>query len=50
MLVVLVASTLLGRIGPKRPEPVAIVSLYWYFLAVLAVCIYGTVYLTPYLS
>jgi heme/copper-type cytochrome/quinol oxidase subunit 3 len=50
MLVVLVASTLLGRIGPTRPEPVAIVSLYWYFLAVLAVCIYGTVYLTPYLS
>jgi cytochrome c oxidase subunit III len=50
MLLVLIASTLLGRVGEKRPEPVAIVSLYWYFLAILAVCIYGTVYISPYLS
>jgi cytochrome c oxidase subunit III len=50
MLLALIASTLLGRVGSSRPEPVAIVSLYWYFLAVLAVCIYGTVYMTPYLS
>ena len=50
MLIALIASTLLGRIGEKRPEPVAIVSLYWYFLVVLAVGIYGTVYISPYLS
>lgn len=50
MLIGLIVSTWLGRVGQKRPEPVAIVSLYWYFLAVLAVCIYGTVYISPYLT
>jgi heme/copper-type cytochrome/quinol oxidase subunit 3 len=49
MLAVLVASALLGRIGSRRPEPVGIVALYWYFMAVLAVAVYVTVYISPYL-
>ncbi|MGW0231238.1 cytochrome c oxidase subunit 3 [Actinopolymorpha singaporensis] len=49
MIVVLLLSASVGRIGRRRPEPVGIVSLYWYFLAVVAVAVYCTVYISPYL-
>ncbi len=49
MLLFLVVSALVGRISRGHGEPVAIVGMYWYFMAVLAVAVYVTVYLTPYL-
>ncbi len=49
MLSLVLASALRGRLGPRRPEPVRIVALYWYFMAVVAVAVYLTVYLSPYL-
>jgi heme/copper-type cytochrome/quinol oxidase subunit 3 len=45
----LLVSVPLGRIA-RHPQSVSIVALYWYFLAVLAVAVYGTVYISPYLS
>jgi cytochrome c oxidase subunit 3/cytochrome c oxidase subunit I+III len=50
MLIYLMLSGLMGRIGSENPWPTRIVALYWYFLAVLAVAIYGTVYISPYLQ
>lgn len=38
----------LGRVR-RHPQSVAIVALYWYFLGVLAIAVYGTVYISPYL-
>lgn len=49
MLMALLASTARGRLGRRRPEPLGIVAMYWYFLAVLAVAIYVCVYISPYL-
>jgi cytochrome c oxidase subunit III len=49
MMAVLVASTSLRRIGGGEAGPVRIVAMYWYFLAVLAVAVYATVYMSPYL-
>jgi cytochrome c oxidase subunit 3/cytochrome c oxidase subunit I+III len=49
MLAGLWVSAALGRIGGRRPEPVGIVALYWYFMAALAVAVYVTVYISPYL-
>jgi len=49
MVAVLVASTSLRRIGGGEAGPVRIVAMYWYFLAVLALAVYGTVYISPYL-
>jgi cytochrome c oxidase subunit III len=49
MVLMLVASTAVGRLGSRRPEPVAMVAIYWYFLAVLSVAIYLVVYVSPYL-
>jgi cytochrome c oxidase subunit III len=48
MLVGLLASTAAGRLGRRRPEPVGIAAMYWYFLAAMSVCIYLVVYLSPY--
>jgi cytochrome c oxidase subunit 3 len=49
MLLFLVASAAAGRLSHGRWEPVRIVALYWYFMAVLALAVYATVYLSPYL-
>lgn len=49
MLVFLLAGAAAGRVRSGHWEPVAIVSLYWYFMAVLAVAVYVTVYISPYL-
>jgi heme/copper-type cytochrome/quinol oxidase subunit 3 len=49
MVAVLVASASLRRIGAGKDGPVRIVAMYWYFLSVLAVLVYGTVYISPYL-
>jgi heme/copper-type cytochrome/quinol oxidase subunit 3 len=48
MLLFLLAGAAVGRVRRGHWEPVAIVSLYWYFMAVLAVAVYLTVYITPY--
>lgn len=48
MLLMLIASTARGRLGKRRPEPVGIVAIYWYFLASLSVAIYLVVYVSPY--
>ena len=49
MLVVLLFGVTVRPPSAGRPGAVRNVSLYWYFLAVLAVAIYCTVYLSPYL-
>jgi cytochrome c oxidase subunit 3 len=49
MLAFLVLSALRGRLGSRRAEPVALVALYWYFMAALAVAVYATAYLSPHL-
>lgn len=49
MLLVVLASIGLRRIGAGDAGPVRIVAMYWYFLAVLAVVVYLTVYISPYL-
>jgi heme/copper-type cytochrome/quinol oxidase subunit 3 len=48
MAAMLLLSVPLGRVA-RHPQSVSIVALYWYFLAVLAVAVYGTVYISPYL-
>ncbi|HET7328177.1 MAG TPA: heme-copper oxidase subunit III [Nocardioidaceae bacterium] len=48
MLIAVIASTALGRLGKRRPEPVALMAMYWYFLAVLSLAIYVVVYISPY--
>jgi len=48
MLVFLLVSVAVGRITSEHWDPVTIVSMYWYFMAVLAVAVYVTVYLSPY--
>jgi cytochrome c oxidase subunit 3 len=47
MLLFLVVAAAVGRIKEGHWEPVVIVSLYWYFMSVLAVAVYLTVYVTP---
>ncbi len=49
MLLFLVVGALVGRVSGGHGGPTAIVALYWYFMAVLAVAVYLTVYITPYL-
>lgn len=49
MLLFLVAGAAVGRVRAGHHEPVAIVALYWYFMSVLAVAVYLTVYISPYL-
>jgi len=48
MLLFLVVAALVGRTR-EHPEPVGIVAMYWYFMAALAVAVYVTVYISPYL-
>jgi heme/copper-type cytochrome/quinol oxidase subunit 3 len=48
MLVFLLVSVAIGRITTDHWDPVTIVSMYWYFMSVLAVAVYATVYLSPY--
>lgn len=48
MLLFLVVGALVGRVRAGRWEPVAIVALYWYFMSVLAIAVYLTVYIAPY--
>jgi cytochrome c oxidase subunit III len=49
MVAVLVASASRRRIGAGQAGPVRIVAMYWYFLAVIALAVYATVYISPYL-
>lgn len=49
MLGFLLVAMAVGRLRREHGEPVRLVALYWYFMAVLAVAVYLTVYLTPYL-
>ncbi len=49
MLVVLVGSAFVGRLGKEHPGPVHVVAVYWYFLSVVAVAVFLTVYASPYL-
>jgi len=49
MLLFLLASLAAGRLGRERHEPVNLVALYWYFMSVVALGVYATVYLSPYL-
>lgn len=49
MLLFLVVGAAVGRVRHGHWEPVAIVALYWYFMSVLAIAVYLTVYITPYL-
>jgi cytochrome c oxidase subunit III len=48
MVLVLIVSTAVGRLGKRRPQPVGIVALYWYFLAAMSVAVYLVVYISPY--
>ena len=49
MLLFLVGEAAVGRTSRGNGGSVSIVALYWYFMAVAAVAVYVTVYLTPYL-
>lgn len=48
MAAMLLIGVPLGRVR-RHPQSVGIVALYWYFLGVLAIAVYGTVYISPYL-
>lgn len=47
MLVFLAVSLLARRAAARPGGPVSLVALYWYFMALVAVAIYVTVYLSP---
>ncbi len=49
MLLFLLASLAMGRLGRQRHEPIALVALYWYFMSIVALAVYATVYISPYL-
>ncbi len=49
MLLFLLVAALVGRVSRNGGGATAVVALYWYFMAVLAVAVYLTVYVTPYL-
>jgi cytochrome c oxidase subunit 3 len=49
MLLFLLAGVGVGRLNSDYHEPVHLVALYWYFMSVVALGVYATVYLSPYL-
>jgi cytochrome c oxidase subunit 3/cytochrome c oxidase subunit I+III len=49
MLLMLVARAIVGPAGLPGRGQIGIVSIYWYFLVILAIAIYLVVYLSPYL-
>ncbi|HET8604737.1 MAG TPA: cytochrome c oxidase subunit 3 [Marmoricola sp.] len=49
MLLLVLGSSLVRGVGKAQYGAARICAMYWYFLAVLAVAIYITVYLSPYL-
>ena len=49
MLLLLLGGTALRPISRARAGSARIVAMYWYFLSVLAVAVFSTVYISPYL-
>jgi heme/copper-type cytochrome/quinol oxidase subunit 3 len=49
MLLLVLGSSLLRGVGKAQYGAARLCAMYWYFLAVLAVAIYVTVYLSPYM-
>jgi heme/copper-type cytochrome/quinol oxidase subunit 3 len=49
MLLLVLFSSLFRGVGKAQAGATRIVAMYWYFLAVLAVAVYVTVYISPYL-
>lgn len=50
MLVVLLAWTLLGNFNQRRHAAVSIGAIYWHFVTVVWLFVFGTLYVTPYLG
>jgi heme/copper-type cytochrome/quinol oxidase subunit 3 len=50
MLLLVLFSSLFRGVGKAQHGAARVCAMYWYFLAVLAVAIYVTVYLSPYLG
>jgi heme/copper-type cytochrome/quinol oxidase subunit 3 len=40
----------LGYFGPLRHAPITVTSFYWYFVTVIWLALFFTIYVTPYLS
>ena len=49
MVLLVLAGAVVRGVGRGHPGSVRVVALYWYFLSVLAVAVYVTVYISPYL-
>jgi heme/copper-type cytochrome/quinol oxidase subunit 3 len=49
MLLLLLGGTAFRPINRARAGSARVVAMYWYFLSVLAVAVFGTVYISPYL-
>ena len=49
MLLLLLVGAVVRGVGRGHLGSVRVVALYWYFLSVLALAVYATVYLSPYL-
>lgn len=49
MMLLVLGSQLVRGVRKPQAGSTRIMAMYWYFLAVLAVCIYFTVYISPYI-
>ncbi len=47
ILIIAIAFSLSGRLGPNNPEAVEIVGLYWHFVDIVWIVIFTIVYLIP---
>ncbi|MBV9016801.1 MAG: heme-copper oxidase subunit III [Alphaproteobacteria bacterium] len=50
MMAAVLLWSLLGYFGPVRHAPVTITAFYWYFVAVIWLAVFFTLYITPYLA
>lgn len=49
MLFAVTIWTAMGRFDAHRRDPVSIAAFYWHFVDVVWICVFTTIYLTPYL-
>ena len=49
MLAAMAIWTALGNFDEHRRDPVSIAAFYWHFVDVVWICVFTTIYLTPYL-
>lgn len=50
MIAVVLMWTLLGYFGPSRHVPITVTAAYWYFVSILWLGVFFTLYISPYLG